>query len=68
MADKQDKHDHTISRRQSRRREKLDQKARELGFESWSRFETMVLHDLRVEVHRDNSTPGIVGRSVANER
>lgn len=64
MTDRKPKYDRTISLRQQKRREMLDQKARELGFESWSRFETMVLHDLRVEVHRENSIPGIIGRKL----
>ena len=49
------KSDTTTTRRQQRRRELLNQKAQELGFASWARFETMVLHGLSVEVKREKS-------------
>lgn len=49
------RHDCTTTRRQSKRREQLNQKAQQLGFASWARFETMVLHGLHVEVKRERS-------------
>jgi len=38
------KHDTTSTRRQKRRREKLNQAAQELGFESWGKLETAIIN------------------------